>query len=528
MKNKTLRRQFNIQMLLTLIAIVLVSGIIQIYLISNQIDRNINSEAGMISESIKQGINETELAAAEIEHQIDLKLESMAIRAGEHIVGLGKPVTEITQLELINIVDQVGLGGLTLFAHQENDVVGIQSTDPAEIGFSFKQISPEAYQAMVDQINGKRISGEVAANSSYVGDNIGILYTAQSGSHGDEPAYFKYAYYHIPGTDFLISPFIEASEIHNFIEKVGPESWISKVLDENEYAKEIAVLDPRVYADPSLAEKLYPPLKKVVNGAYELVNDKDNEILIDMATNPTEYSYLDTTNEGEFHKVFLPLNEDYVIYIALDYKKMSTPLYNISLIVLVFSFASLVALFMITTRFFSKIYANIAKIIDQIKALEKGDFTSLSYINDGGELSDLSKTANKMTETLNRVIGETRDQANETERLAYMLESSADNSVEKVYTMSMETTIASRESLAEIEEFLNQVEDTLKPIDNNKAQEVLSRIDNMRQLSKDRSKITTDMTITLADLLKSLQGQSESLSKISKKLLKNMEQFILK
>lgn len=49
--------------------------------------------------------------------------------------------------------------------------------------------------------------------------------------------------------------------------------------------KEIAVLDPRVFQNPELETKLFPPLKKVIYCNYSYKDSKDTKILIGMEEN---------------------------------------------------------------------------------------------------------------------------------------------------------------------------------------------------------------------------------------------------
>ncbi|MDC3414981.1 methyl-accepting chemotaxis protein [Aquibacillus sp. 3ASR75-11] len=519
MKNKTLRKQFVTRMLIVLISITVISGAIQFYLSYGQVEQNVENEAMMIGQSIEQGITETDLAERAIEQQIDYKLEDTSERIGEL---LPEKAADISNSDLIKVNEKVKIAGIDIFKKEDGVISVSNSTDPEEIGFTLKGISEEGNNALEQLLMEEKPNGRGIA--SYINDNIVILYTAQAGSR-EEPQFFKYAYYHQPGTDYIISAFIEANEVYQFTQEVGPSAWIEKVLTGSEFSKEIAILDPRVFADPSLAERMYPPLKKVVYGKYTFRNDE--KLLIDLLKSPKRVSYIDNNNGEKIYKMFIPYDEGRVIYIALDYEKMSAPLKNNSLLLIVFGFLALLLLFIITARFFSDIYNNIAKIINQIKSLEKGDFTSRSHVEDGGELSDLSKTTNKMAETLNKLIGETREQATETERHAYLLEAEANNSVEKVYSMSVDTTTTSREAIEEIDYFLNELEGYLQQEEGEKAKSILGKVDEVREQIRAGTNSTTEMTITLADLLKSLHNQSASLSDISKKLLKNMAQFEL-
>ncbi|MFC4401656.1 methyl-accepting chemotaxis protein [Gracilibacillus xinjiangensis] len=520
----TLRKQFTIRIFIILFIVALVSSVSQLVMMQKIIEDQVNREADFISTSIQQGVIGTDLAASEIEHQIDYKMESYSKSIAEKLNS--RPFEEISDKELIQIRDELGIAGITLFQRTENDLIGVKSTEPSEIGFKIGDFNPQASIALDKFMDGEIIE-ELKQSVSFVTNHTAILYITQSSSEDEVPKFYKYAYHHVPGTDYLIDPYIEASEIDQYIQKVGPEAWISEVRNMNKYVEEIAVLNPKVFADPSLEGKIYPPLKKVVNGQYELQSESDKELLVNMLEDRQQQSLLEVHHSNDIYKTFTPMDDGRVIYVALNYDQMKAPFHRQTIILILSGFISLVALVLLTTSFFNQIYANIQKIIAQILQLQNGDFTVRSSVKDKGELSRLSSSANQMASTLNRVLSETRNQANRTERFAYLLESEADNSVEKVYTLSIESTKMSREMMTDVEDFLEQVKEVLESRNDAKAKEVKNRIDIIHQLCKDSSTNTTEMTINLADLLRSLHSQSASLSEISKKLLRNMEEFKL-
>jgi methyl-accepting chemotaxis protein len=522
-KITSLRSQFLIRILITLIIIVVISGTIQLSSVQQQIADNVENQANIMSQSILQGIKETDMATKSIEHQIDLKMESYA----RHVADLlnGKNLDQINNEELIEIRDYLKISGLTLLARQSDDIVGVRSTESQEIGFSFKKIGYiQGFEALDHLLKGESMN----IGQTYQQKNMFILPISQSGSHSETPTFFKYGYYHPEGTNYIIAPYIEANEVYQFTQEVGPNAWIMEATEMNPYVEEIAVLNPQVYKDPSLAEKLYPPLKKIEYGSFISEDDKDIVTLTNIATDQKKTDYIQEVNDKKMYKLFLPIDENRVIYIAFDYEKMSGPLKRNSIILILSGLISLFALFLLTSRFFNGIYENIQRIKTQIKLLEAGDFNARSQIKDESELGDLSRSTNRMAESLQQVLKDTSDQANKAQRLSVVLQADANQSVEKMYMISMETTSYSREKLDDILEFLNAIEETLRSApQTEKTNELLQHFDAMRQVALDRTAATTDMTITLSDLLKSLRDQSNEMSKLSNDLLQNISKFKL-
>ncbi|OMP67509.1 methyl-accepting chemotaxis protein [Domibacillus epiphyticus] len=523
MNKKTLKRQFITKTLIILLALSSVSGVLQLLFINEQIKTTVEKEAFMVANSIEQGIKSTNLAEKSIEKQIDSKMESYSRRVADMLKD--KNLDEITNEDLMNIRDIIGLSGLTLIARTENgdNIVGVKSTEPSEIGFSIKEYSESGY-ANFDRLL-KDESPVSDGFYSYMTDDMISLPISQSAANDGEQLFFKYAYYHETGTDYLINPFIEANEVYQFTQEVGPESWIKSTKENNEYVEEIAVLDPRVYKDPSLAEKVYPPLKEVVYGTFNYVNETDKKTLAGMVESTNVIKENGEHDGKKLHKMFLPTENGNVIYIALDYEEMSGPLYKHSLILIVTGLISLVSLFLLIAKFFNRIYENIEKIINQIKLLEEGDLTAKSKVNDGSELDKLSKTTNRMVEKLNQLVMDTQEQAKKTQRLSMILETDAAQSVDKMYALSTEATMKSREQLYEITEFLNSVLNVLESSEENST--IIKDIEKMRKVANDRTASVTNTTITLSDLMQSLHEQSSELTSISNKLLEHISKFKL-
>ncbi|MCY9669893.1 methyl-accepting chemotaxis protein [Paenibacillus alginolyticus] len=518
----SLRKQFLIRMFVVFLLIAVVSGIVQQSIISSKIADETDNQAVLASTSIQHGIKETNTASKAIEHQIDLKL----IAVSKHIADrLNKTsFKDVTTEELVKLQKEFGLAGITLFARtpEKDNVVGVRSTDQKEIGFSFKEFG--FLKTHEDLLDGKKPDMPNAYNAI----NMMVLQSAQSGSHGDVPVFFKYAYYHAPGTDYIIDPYIEANEVYKFTEEVGPASWITEVKSENPYVVEMAVLTPKVFVDPTLETTLYPPLHKIVHGDFKYMSDKDQKVLKDLATNPQKTHYIETIGGKKVYKMFLPIEGDQVTYIALDYGKLSSILYRHSAILIISGFISLLALFILSANFFSGIYRNIHKIIVQIKSLESGDFRVKSDVKSKGELQDLSVSTNHMVDTLSTVLQETNSQATKVQLMSKVLEKEANKSVDKMYTVSLEVTSQTREYAEEVMDSLEALESHLESLPKTEeSSKLIGKIETIRSMTGDRSSSITDITITLADLLKSLQSQSAELSQISRSLLAQLDKFKL-
>lgn len=530
-KTSTLKRQFVTRLLIVLLIILCISSTIQYIYLNHMIKSEVSVESLKVSKSIEQGINETQAASEAIEIQMDLKLkliaQNISIRLGN------KPLDEITNEDMKDLSKEFNIAGLTLFKEEKSgDIVGVKSTEPSDIGFSFKKYlgaNSQGFKMMSDLLHGTKLDAKYATFTAYTDKNTVVLPIAPSGSHLGKPIFYKYGYYVPNGKDYIINPYFEANEVYHFTQQVGPNTWIKTMLNSNKNVDEIAVLTPQVYANPSLVKVKGELWKKVVYGKFNTETKKDRDTLVSLAKNPKEISYIEKQGDKTYYKMFIPTKDGKFIYVGLDYNRLSAPLKNMALIFLVFSLISLIALFILSTRFFGNIYKKIQVIISQIKTFESGDFSTQSKIEGKDELAALSNSTNHMAETLSTVLKDTTRQAEKVQNLAYTLKADTDDSVEKIFSLSVDLTSKAREDNLEITEFLDMLERKSSLVGTQEFKKDLEdRIESIRKLSDNRTESTTEITLTLSDLIKSLQDQSVELSDISNTLFDNMYKFKLK
>lgn len=524
----TLKKQFTTRMLIVLLIILSCSAAFQYMYLSKKVDSDVANEAFKVSKSIEQGIYETQAASEAIELQLDLKLKLIAQRINDRLGD--KPLEDITNEELVALKEEFNIAGITLLSDQNGKgITGIKSTEPEDIGFNFKEYLGEnspGYQMTYNLMHGEEVH---APFKTYIDEDSIMLPIAPSGSHNDKPTFYKYGYYKPDNKDYMINPYFEANEVYHFTQEVGPDKWIETVLESNKNVKEIAVLEPKVYVDPSLLDIKTELWKKIEYGKFVSETEKDRTTLVKLTKAPKKVSYTSEQDGKTYYKMFIPTHDGKVIYVGLDYDRLSAPLKNMSLILLAFSLLSLVALFILSTRFFSNIYKNIQVIISQIKTLESGDFTNESEVKEKGELADLSASANRMTSTLKAVLKDTTKQAGKVQILSSELKGEADESVEKVYAISIDLTSKVREDAFEITDFLDFLEEKLNSLPKTKdIESILTRVEKVRTLTVNNAQSTTDITITLSDLIESLRSKSVELSEISNILFENMYKFKLK
>ena len=201
-----------------------------------------------------------------------------------------------------------------------------------------------------------------------------------------------------------------------------------------------------------------------------------------------------------------------------------TQIYFPTILILV-SIISVVTIFIIATLYFKQLFQSIEVIQQQITNLEVGERV-LKIKNGEDNFNDIIDRLNIIVLKNEELLTVTQKQAVKTQWLSLSLEADASHTVEKLYELSTVDTMQNREQLLELTELLDEIT-TFYYNDENKVKNhfILEKIDKIRDISQNRTAATTEITITLSDLLKSLQQQSSDLSDISTNLLNQIEQF---
>lgn len=316
-----------------------------------------------------------------------------------------------------------------------------------------------------------------------------------------------------------INAYFEAQESYGFTDEVGLNFWIQKMERDHTFIHDITVIDLKEFQNTDLEKQNAPPLG--------FLSEEDIEMIKKLGEKGKEKS-IQKINGEKVLKLYLQVENGQVIYISMDYNKVTGQIYRHSIILVISSFVSLIVLSIMTIKFFDKIYENIKKIIKQIRIFETGDLTVKSQVLNAGELSSLSVTANIMVDNINKFIKDTQEQAIKTQVLSEELESEASDSLERIYELSTEITIDAREQLDEINDYLKKAEMTLIAYNHDEnVQDILESMGKMRERANQYTAATTNITITLSDLLQSLYEQSRELSFISNTMLERMSNFKL-
>jgi nitrogen-specific signal transduction histidine kinase len=385
------QKVFLHRVLLVLLVIMILSGIVQFFLLQHQVKSELEHRSELILNTISREIEKSERASQLIEHQIDLNLYAFARNIEQELKS--QSVEEMTNEQLENIRKELQIAGITIFAQKGNDIVGIKSTDPVEIGLSTKAFHFFTYANAL--LNEERIQVNEA---SFVDDQMIVMPIIQSTSHSEEKVFYKYGYYHPKGKDYIICLFIEAEDVKKFTDSIHPNVTIEKILNEDPYIKEVAVFD------------ISNQQMNVIAGLFHLKSKEDRQ-MVEQRNIGEKISYLDSTHSEDVFKVFYPIPQDRMIYVALDYQRMRQSLMIHSFLMASTGMIALLCLYFLIRRLFQQISNQMNKIVEKVKRISKGDYYLLiDFDEQPYEFRELAQSINKMSlnlrQSFERIIHE--------------------------------------------------------------------------------------------------------------------------
>lgn len=308
MKEKSAWLALFIKIGLILAIAILVANQSIVLFLANQIQAREREDIAAITRVIQLAIRNSDAAVKEIERSVDLRLYNASLYLARELKG--RRIETISQQELERLRDKLKLTHISLFVRQGEDIVVAKSTDPKEIGLSFKHWG-YWFQAFNQLFALKQVD---------VGKGFYLpYYWAGPVSLSDaDGKYYKYAYYYDGTTAFIINPFISEQEIKALSAHSRPGKLIESLLNANEHLVEIAVINLPAYFNDK--PKVIEPERDlpVLYGAnkFSLPQDRTYFRQVLNTGQPVHSSFKHQGKDYEKH--YIPLDNNRVLAVVVD------------------------------------------------------------------------------------------------------------------------------------------------------------------------------------------------------------------
>lgn len=256
-----------------------------------------------------------------------LRMASIAVQ-----YALPHDAEQVTNEQLVEIRDKLDIEGITLFTYIDNEVTGYKSTDPEEINMKTISWSGGLWHSMFDQLLQNHDVqlledfGEKLKN--YWGGPIDTSYSMPE-------KISKWGYYNDGTTDYLIDPYVSESSFIDFQNNAGVNYSINKLIDNNSYITQIAVINENVLEKGEEKQRkgtVWLSDKLVNYGAYDLQSPTDkqsiqlalaNKKMVNKVVEISGKKYLNTYAPISFKKY---ISDNLVVIISSDYSIIQSSL----------------------------------------------------------------------------------------------------------------------------------------------------------------------------------------------------------
>ncbi|UNO49168.1 MULTISPECIES: sensor histidine kinase [Alicyclobacillus] len=388
--------------------LVLVSVMVMILVLSNALyywstksilEQRITEQNRLVSQQLNLEIGQARRGETYIDNLLGTELRMAAI-AAEH--QLNPDAAKVTNAQLREVAKNVGVSEITLFQPTVNDIVGVKSSDPKEVGLSTKQMNLW-YKAFQDLLKGK-------PQLSTYGTAMKDFWTGPFANATSDPTKVdKWGYYYDGSTNYIIDPFIESSSLEDYADDVGTDTFIQQLLKSEPAIVGLTVLNQNFgtkpiqyrYKQTSWVDVANQP---VMYGKYTYQN-KALDVAEKNAALRTQkiQTVLDDVHGHKVVKTFMPESQSgtkYVVEVVTDYGTITRTLHKQLHNSLMISLVLLVLIVVIAYFASSLLIRPIREIADKVNRLANHDFNEPVVVRRNDEIGDLANRVNVMSRSL--------------------------------------------------------------------------------------------------------------------------------
>ncbi|CAM3679475.1 sensor histidine kinase [Marinicrinis lubricantis] len=318
------------------------------------LETDLQEKVEAIARHIRISVQHSETGKKFVEELMAEQLRTASLVAK---YALDPDIENITNEQLERLRDEIGISDITLFKKTEDDFIGYRSSAPEQIGLSTKHMG-----YWFESFNELYKLKPVTVERGQVLPNFwsGPFEVANS----DISSIDKWGYFYDGTTNYMIDPYIHDDNMNRYDQLTGPTAVVDKLLEENEYLKEITVFNYGKFGsnDIVIAENQHNEKwvrlidRPILYGTYTYANEDQDVIDVERAMKEQKViNYVTTINGNQVLKSFIPVADTehpYVIGIVSDYSSVQSTLnHQLTLLGLTILLATLFSLIIIFFMF---------------------------------------------------------------------------------------------------------------------------------------------------------------------------------
>jgi diguanylate cyclase (GGDEF)-like protein len=338
----------------------------------------------------------------------ELRTASIAIRNS-----LPANYEDVTNEQLVELAEELMISHITLLAETEDDIIGVKSSDPHQIGLSTNQwlFWYDAFKQLF-ALEPVTVEEGLALPEYWTGP---IEVAASNPEHTD-----KWGYYYDGSTDYIINPYNRDNEVLEYEKRFGPGNIIERFTDKLEGVLELTVINPESFGKEM--EELYLDWNNFIRivdqpiwyGTYEYGNqDLDVEFVQVAVETGESQNYIDEINGKMVSKTFVPIDLDtqdpYVIGLSYDYSLIENELRNELWQHLLLSIPFIFGVFLTSLIFSRSITKPIGYIVEKVNEIAEGNFGGNIELKRKDELGHLTQNVNALSNSLQNYVDDLKE-----------------------------------------------------------------------------------------------------------------------
>ncbi|MDQ1000474.1 diguanylate cyclase (GGDEF)-like protein [Neobacillus niacini] len=399
--------------------ILIVSSALNYFFTKDLLENDQKHQMDLLANEVKISIEQADIGSKYIEDLIGEKLRYAAIYAKSN---LDPKLENISNEELVELSQQLGVSHITLFQQVGDDIVGKKSSDPTQIELSTKEWGYwfEAFQQLLNNQQVTIKEGQKLPN--YWAGPFDV-------STSDPGSIDKWGYYYDGTTDYIINPYIKDDQLYQkFIETTSSSSIVNKILAESNMILDITGFNPKTFGKEAIytnqngerfIELRNRPLFFGKNSFESL--EKDIESVVKAYETGKSVSYVATINGKKVIKNFVPIQAEnpYVTGLVTDYNVIQNILNKQLINNMVISILLLFMVFFGSYFLAGYIVRPLNKILRCVDEISDGNFGVRIALNRKDELGVLAERVNTMSDSLASYTKQLKDKNEEIKYLAY-------------------------------------------------------------------------------------------------------------
>lgn len=352
-----------------------------------------------IAREIGVAIEHSEQGSKYVEEIIGEQLRAVAIAAQ---ASLDPDIHKVTNDQLVELSQKLGVSHITLFQQVGDDIVGMKSSDPKEINLSAKD-----WGYWFDAMKQLFVKQPVVVED---GQTLDDYWSGPINVSSSDPNHIdKWGYYYDGTTNYIIDPYISDTYIHKYEQLTGAQSVLERTLHDNPSLLEITAFNPAAFGkEPILtrhneAEYVELQNRPLYFGEYKYQDAIDVEQVRAAATSGQIVSYPCTVNNKAVIKTLIPITNakyPYVLALVTDYDAIQQVLNQQVARHVWISLLSLLLMFVVSHFFARYMVRPVQEILRKVDDMARGNFEARVNLPTRDEFGKLAVRINSMSMNL--------------------------------------------------------------------------------------------------------------------------------